>query len=75
MAISKQEWQEIEDIAAKLGVAEVALKYKQYGHSFPYSSKEKVLERISELRNEIAIKWLSATLDCEVITLGQQNSR
>ena len=67
MAISKETWKEIEDIAAKLGVAEVALKYEHYGRSYPYESREMVLERIYELRHKITIKWLSAKLDCEVI--------
>lgn len=66
--ISKEKWKEIEDIAAKLGVAEVALKYEQYGHSYPYDSIAKVIKRINELRSQITIKWLSASLTCEVIT-------
>ncbi len=53
MAISKEIWEEMEILAAKLGVAKLALKYQRYGFNYYYHSKRDVLTRIEFLRKAI----------------------
>ena len=53
MAISKEVWAKMEKLAAKLGVAEMALKYERYGFPYKYHTRKDILLRITDLRIKI----------------------
>lgn len=53
MAIQKTIWQEMEQLASQIGIAELALKYNRYGHNYYYCSKGEIITRIKFLQKEI----------------------